>query len=71
MVTRIIKACSSDGDVVLDPFLGSGSTIEAAIRCGRQAIGFEINPSYVSIAEKRIQRVIRMIDIELAQQSLF
>mgnify|MGYP001391764155 CR=1 FL=1 len=71
MITRIIKACSLAGDVVLDPFLGSGSTIEAALRSGRQAIGFEINPSYVSIAEKRIQRVLRTMEIELAQGKLF
>lgn len=71
MVTRIIKACSVVGDVVIDPFLGSGSSIEAALRTGRQAIGFEINPSYVPIAEKRIQRVLRSIEAELAQGKLF
>lgn len=71
MVNRIIKACSVAGDIVLDPFLGSGSTIEAALRSGRQAIGFEINASYVSIAETRIKRVVKSIEAELAQGKLF
>ena len=55
---RIIKASSNPGDVVLDPFLGSGSLIEAALRTGRVGIGFEINPAYVKIASGRINRFL-------------
>ena len=44
VVERIIRACSNPGDVVFDPFVGSGSLIEAALRNGRQAVGFEIRP---------------------------
>ena len=55
-----IKAGSSEGDIVLDPFFGSGTTGWVAQRLGRKWIGIEINPDYVKIAEKRF-----------AQQDLF
>lgn len=54
VVERIVKACSNPGDVILDPFVGSGSLIEAAVRSGRQAIGFEIRADYVDLAAKRL-----------------
>jgi adenine-specific DNA-methyltransferase len=58
VIDRIIKASSNPGDAVLDPFLGSGSVIEAALRTGRVGIGFEINPAYVKIAANRIKRFL-------------
>jgi adenine-specific DNA-methyltransferase len=60
VIERIIKASSNPGDVVLDPFLGSGSVIEAALRTGRIGVGFEINPSYVKIAANRIKKFLAM-----------
>jgi adenine-specific DNA-methyltransferase len=48
VVERIILACSNRGDVVLDPFLGSGTTAAVARRLGRYLIGFEINEGYLS-----------------------
>lgn len=45
----------TDGDSVLDPFMGSGTTGVAAIRLGRRFIGIEIEPKYFEIAKKRIQ----------------
>lgn len=45
LADRIIAACSQPGDVVLDPFAGSGTTIVSAIRQHRIGIGFEINPA--------------------------
>jgi adenine-specific DNA-methyltransferase len=71
LIERIVKACSTEGDVVLDPFLGSGSCIEAALRAGRCAIGFELNSDYVDIAAERIEREVRSIEAEKAQTSLF
>jgi adenine-specific DNA-methyltransferase len=56
VVERIIRASSNPGDVVLDPFLGSGSLIEGAIRTGRIGVGFEINPKYVGMAANRIKK---------------
>ena len=51
---RIIKASSNPGDTVLAPFLGSGTTLLACRRTGRNGIGFEINPDYEPIIRKRI-----------------
>ena len=48
-----IKASSKEGDIVLDPFFGSGTTGYVAQRTGRKWIGIELNPDYVKIAEKR------------------
>ncbi|MGQ9675436.1 MAG: DNA-methyltransferase [Chloroflexota bacterium] len=54
---RLIRMFSFAGDVVLDPFLGSGTTIEAAIRAGRHCIGVETEPKYVALAERRLAKV--------------
>jgi DNA modification methylase len=54
LITPCILAGSKEGDIVLDPFMGSGTTAEVALRLGRQYLGFEINPEYVELAEKRL-----------------
>jgi DNA modification methylase len=51
-----MKLFSFVGDTVLDPFMGSGSTLVAASRCGRSGIGVEIDPHYCRIALGRIER---------------
>jgi len=51
-----IASWSNPGDVVLDPFAGSGTTIKAAKELNRQAIGIEINPDYVQIIKRRLQQ---------------
>ena len=56
LVSRIIVAASRQNDVILDPFAGSGSTLEAAVRLGRRAIGIEINDKYIGTAITRLQR---------------
>lgn len=53
---RLIRMFSFVGDVVLDPFLGSGSTSIAAARWGRHSIGVEIVPEYVDIAVARLKK---------------
>jgi site-specific DNA-methyltransferase (adenine-specific) len=52
---RLIQLYSFIGEVVLDPFMGSGQTALAAIKAGRHYIGYEINGEYVSLAEARIK----------------
>ena len=54
MLKRIILTCSKEGDIVLDPFLGSGTTAIIAQRFGRKWIGIEKEKKYVEIAEKRL-----------------
>jgi site-specific DNA-methyltransferase (adenine-specific) len=51
---RCMKLFSFVGDTVLDPFMGSGSTLVAASRCNRKAMGIEIDPYYCGIAMQRI-----------------
>ena len=49
-----IKTYTNEGAIVLDPFLGSGTTAIAAMHAGRHFIGFENNAEYFTEAEKRI-----------------
>ena len=55
LVIDAIKDCSRRGDIVLDPFCGSGTTIMAAQKCGRRARCIEIDPLYVDVAIRRWQ----------------
>jgi DNA modification methylase len=55
MVADAIKDCSRRGDMVLDPFCGSGTTLIAAERTGRKARALEIDPQYVDVAVRRWQ----------------
>ena len=50
----LITLCTREGAIVLDPFLGSGTTGVAAVQLGRSFIGVELDPTYFEIAEKRI-----------------
>lgn len=51
---NIIKCCSKEGDIVYDPFMGSGTTAKAARDLGRHFIGSELNPEYIRISEERL-----------------
>jgi DNA modification methylase len=55
LVADAIKDCSRRNSIVLDPFLGSGTTVIAAERTGRRARGIEIDPAYVDVVIKRWQ----------------
>jgi DNA modification methylase len=55
MVADAILDCSTRGEVVLDAFLGSGTTLMAAERVGRVCCGIEIDPLYVDVAIRRWQ----------------
>ena len=54
LLYRILLACTKPGDVVLDPFFGTGTTGAVARRLGRRWIGIEREPSYVQVAKQRI-----------------
>lgn len=53
-IERILLASSNENDVVLDPFLGSGTTAKVAHVLNRRFVGIEINPEYVELAKRRI-----------------
>lgn len=57
MLKRIIIASSNENDIVLDPFLGSGTTTYVASKFGRQWIGIEKNQDYVAVARRRMSEV--------------
>lgn len=54
LATRLVRMFSFVGDTVLDPFLGTGTTTLAAASCGRNSIGYELDPDYLAFARKRI-----------------
>lgn len=56
LVERLVLSLTDKGDWVFDPFLGTGTTIIAAIRHGRRGVGAEIVPKYVKLARERIQQ---------------
>lgn len=55
LVADAIRDCSRRGEIVLDPFMGSGTTIMAAERVGRRGYGLEIDPLYTDVAVRRWQ----------------
>lgn len=55
LVADAMRDCSRRGDIILDPFMGSGTTIMAAERVGRRAYGLELDPIYVDTAVRRWQ----------------
>ena len=51
---RLIKMFSLLGETVLDPFLGSGTTVKVALELGRNAVGYEIQPDFIPIVEEKL-----------------
>ena len=65
LLERIIGASSNAGDMVLDPFCGSGTTLVAAKRLGRKYIGIERNPDAIEIARKRLSDEDSLFDLDV------
>lgn len=59
---RLIELYTFLGDVVLDPFCGSGTTCLAALKARRYYIGYEINPEYIHLAQERLQNSIKEVE---------
>ena len=53
---RLVSMFSTDGQTILDPFMGSGTTGVAAVQLGRRFVGVECDPAYYAIAERRIRQ---------------
>jgi site-specific DNA-methyltransferase (adenine-specific) len=59
VLERIVRVASDPGDVVFDPFAGSGTTLAVAKRLGRRYLGVELSPDYAEQIERRLERVGR------------
>jgi modification methylase len=70
LAERLIRMFSFVGDTVLDPFLGTGTTTLAAMRNGRNSIGYEIDGSYLSYARKRIQNSSDMFSTSKVSEAI-
>jgi len=57
LLGRIIRACSNEGEIVLDPFGGSGTTLAVAKKLGRRYIGYELSEDYVGKVRARLGRI--------------
>ena len=69
LIEPCILAGSRPGDIVLDPFMGSGTTAEVAILHGRQYLGCELNEEYRGLQDARIRRATAALKLALAQTS--
>jgi site-specific DNA-methyltransferase (adenine-specific) len=56
---RLIQLYTFSGEVVLDPFMGSGQTALAALKAGRRYVGYEIDETYVRLAEQRVRAFLQ------------
>ena len=66
LLERILLASTNEGDVVLDPFLGGGTTLVTAFRLSRQAIGCELSLESVSLSLRRICSNLVQVDLSVA-----
>ncbi|MCL2888487.1 MAG: site-specific DNA-methyltransferase [Elusimicrobia bacterium] len=57
LIERVILAGTNPGDIVLDPFMGSGTTAAAAKKLNRHYLGYEIVPEYVDMANERLKKI--------------
>lgn len=71
LLRRILRASSKPGDLILDPFCGSGTTGVAALELGRRFIGIDLSPEYLQLAERRMGEVqLSMIKEETASYDI-
>lgn len=59
LMRQLVEATTKPGELVLDPFAGSGSTLAAAAATGRQYIGIELDPEYCRIAQKKVHDALK------------
>ena len=64
---RLIRMYSRAGDVVLDPFLGTGTTVVAAIKEQRNAIGIELTDRFFSVANESVEEVVNNQQLSLLE----
>jgi site-specific DNA-methyltransferase (adenine-specific) len=60
---RLIQLYSFTGDIILDPFMGSGTTAVSALKTNRKFVGYEISKEYIDLAKKRIEPLLKQTKI--------
>jgi adenine-specific DNA-methyltransferase len=63
VITRIVKASSNEGDLLLDPFMGSGTTAIVGLSLNRPVIGFELKSEYCDVAAERIEAYLQRLSV--------
>lgn len=63
LIVRMVKGFSNENDLILDPFIGSGTTARTAMLNNRLFLGFEINKNYIEIIGERLNQTLNEIDI--------
>lgn len=69
-IKEILKMFTRDNDLILDPFIGSGSTAVACLQLNRRFIGFEIEEKYYKIALERVKKALGSVIKESGNISL-
>ncbi|MCC6866890.1 MAG: site-specific DNA-methyltransferase [Ignavibacteria bacterium] len=67
---RLIQLYSFTGDIILDPFMGSGTTAVSALKTDRKFVGYDIRKEYINLAEKRIESLLKQTKIIFNQTVL-
>jgi len=62
LMERMILASSNEGDTILDPFFGSGTTLRVCQQLNRKCIGFEMNPEYIELTKNRLIQPFKGFD---------
>jgi len=70
LMEYLVRALTDPGDLILDPFMGSGTTGVACVKTGRKFIGIEIDQGYFDIAIKRIEEAQMLRDLKGDEQTL-
>ena len=63
---RLIQLYSFKGDIILDPFMGSGTTAVAAIKSERKFVGYDISQEYIDLSEKRLKPLLEQTTLKFA-----
>ena len=71
LIVRMVKGFSNENDLILDPFIGSGTTARTAMLNNRLFLGFEINKNYIEIIGERLNQTLNEIDIRKKTLTLF
>jgi len=62
LMERMVLASSNEGDLVIDPYAGSGTTLRVCQQLNRNCVGFELNPDYVKMTKERLSKPFRGFD---------